>query len=83
MAILREEISKRIKGTLQQTEDWWYLCYDTNSQRFFVLHQWDHVSLNNLSQNAGEEEHEADTWKGHGADKIASAKERLLERAHT
>lgn len=82
MAILAEEIAKRIKGTLNQTEDWWDLCYDTEAKRFFVHHRWDHVTLNNLAQDAGEEEYDADAWKGAGADKIAEAKQRLLERAN-
>lgn len=81
MPILSEEIGKRIKGTLQQTEDWWDLCYDTIEKKFYVLHRWDHVALNNLAQDTGSEEHHADTWKGEGADKIAEAKIRLLAEA--
>ena len=82
MTILSEEIAKRIKGTLNQTEDWWDLCYDTDAERFFVKHKWDHVALNTLSQDAGEEDHDADTWKGEGAANIPAAKQRLLEQAN-
>ena len=81
MAVLREKIAQRIKGTLQQTEDWWYLCYDTDTKEFFVEHKWDHVALNNLSQNADSETHDAETWNGMGADKISEAKAKLLAMA--
>ena len=83
MTIISEEISKRIKGTLNQTEDWWHLCLDTETGRFFVRHDWDHVALNSLSQDVGSDEHAVETWRGPGADTIEAAKQRLLEQANT
>ncbi len=81
MTIISEQIAKRIKGPMQETEDWWDLCYDTEAKRFFILHRWDHVALNGLNQNAGSEEHDADSWNGQGASEIPSAKTRLLDIA--
>ncbi|QGY80811.1 hypothetical protein [Sphingorhabdus lacus] len=68
---------------MAENEDWWWLCYDTDAKEFYVLHQWDHVQINGLRQDADEEKHDVDTWRGEGAEKIAEAKERLLEHANT
>lgn len=83
MAVLREEIAKRIKGSHSQTEDWWHLCLDTETGEYFVEHSWDHVALNSLDQNVGADQHDADTWKGPGSENIKSARERLAaKQAH-
>lgn len=81
MAILSEELGSRTKGPMAENEDWWRLCYDTDTGAFYVLHKWDYVQINGLNQNAGEEKHDADTWRGEGAGKIADAKKRLVEQA--
>jgi len=78
MAVLREEIAKRIKGTLNQTEDWWYLCLDTETGRYFVEHCWDYVALNSMAQDAGSDQHDADTWQGPGSANIEGAKAKLV-----
>jgi hypothetical protein len=80
MTILKEEIASRTKGPMAENEDWWRLCYDTNTNRFFVEHAWDHVKINGLTQDAGTSEHDADTWKGQGAANIPDARKRLKER---
>jgi hypothetical protein len=67
---------------MAENEDWWRLCYDTDTKEFYVLHKWDYVQINGLHQNAGEEKHHADTWRGVGAGKIVDAKKRLLEKAN-
>jgi hypothetical protein len=82
MAILTVQIANRVKGPMAENEDWWWLCYDTETQKFCVKHGWDHVQINGLQQRAGEAEHNADTWQGPGSDKIPSAKMSLLERAN-
>lgn len=81
MSILKEEIDRRVKGPMAENEDWWRLCYDTDAERFYIEHEWDHVKINGLTQNTGKTEHDADMWKGAGAAKISEAKKRLMERA--
>lgn len=81
MPILQEQIGKRVKGSLGEKEDWWFLCYDTENQRFYVEHQWDHVDQGSLVQKTGSEKHDAETWTGDGASNIAEARLRLEEKA--
>ena len=83
MPIYREQIAKRIKGSLAEKEDFWTLCYDSDEQRFYVEHMWDHMNPYKLSEkgNSGTTVHDADAWTGEGAEKIPDAKQRLLKEA--
>ena len=83
MAILKQEIHKIIKGSLMETEDWWRLCHDTENGTFYIEHEWSHVDPYNLNRpaNSGTTIHPADTWYGHGSDKIEEAKAKLIEQA--
>ena len=83
MPILSEELGSRTKGPMAENEDWWRLCYDTDTKELYVLHKWDYVQINGLRQNAGEEKHDPDTWRGEGAGKTAEAKGRLMEQANS
>ncbi len=85
MAIFSEEIAKRIKGSLMEKEDWWRLCYDSETQRFYVEHEWSHTDAYRASKGSdeGTTEHDAETWSGPGAEKIGEARERLLNQART
>ncbi len=83
MPIYREQIAKRIKGSLAENEDFWTLCYDSDQQRFYVEHSWDYMNPYKLSEKGdrGTSNHDADTWTGEGAEKIPDAKQRLLKEA--
>lgn len=50
MAILTEQLHFSAKGSLNQTEDWWTLCYDTDASEFYIEHQWDHMDPYNLGK---------------------------------
>jgi hypothetical protein len=82
MPILSEQLATRTKGPMAENEDWWRLCYDTDTKEFFVEHEWSYVKINGLKTNSGKSKHDVDTWGGEGAEAIERAKERLLERAN-
>ncbi len=81
MPILSEHLATRTKGSMAENEDWWRLCYDTDSKEFFVEHEWSYVKVNGLRVDSGTTRHDPDTWNEQGAENIPGAKERLLERA--
>lgn len=84
MPVYKELLGKRTKGSLMEKEDWWYLCYDSDSQTFYVEHEWDHMNPYEIGRgdhNSGTTCHEADGWTGVGADKIKALKTKLLEMA--
>lgn len=83
MAVLTKEIGKKMKGALQEREDWWRLCYDTDSREFFVEHEWHHMNAYNIgaATNEGKVMIGADAYQGEGADKIDHAKAALLDEA--
>lgn len=81
MTIERVEIDRRIKGGMNEDEQWWYLCLDTDTGEFFIEHQWDYVNRFNVSQaDRGKERIEIEGYQGRGSDKIEAAKAELLER---
>lgn len=80
MPILKEQIARRVKGSMGEKEDWWWLCYDTERQSFYVEHEWDHVSQGNLNQNAGSTQFDAESWKGEGASNMPEARRKIEEK---
>jgi hypothetical protein len=84
MAIWKEQIAKKIKGSLMENEDWWYLCYDTDTHEFHIEHEWSHVDAYNVAKAAdsGSSTHAVDAWNGPGSENVAAAKEKLLARAN-
>ena len=85
MPVYKEMIDRRINGSFAQNEDYWYLCYDSDADNFYVEHEWDHMNPYKLSDpgESGSSRHDADTWEGPGSDKIADARQRLLEKMKT
>lgn len=83
MAVLTREIAKRIKGSLQEREDWWRLCYDTDTREFYVEHEWHHMNAYKIGSAAdeGTTREPAVGYRGQGADKIEQAKAVLLAEA--
>jgi hypothetical protein len=83
MPVYKEMIDRRIKGSLAENEDYWYLCYDSDADAFYVEHQWDHMNPYKLTEkgDSGESRHDAETWTGAGHDKIEATKQKLLEKA--
>jgi hypothetical protein len=66
---------------MAENEDWWSLCYNTDTKAFFVEHGWHHVRINGLKANSGTDTYEAETWTEQGADAIPGAKAQLLKQA--
>ncbi len=84
MAQLREQIAQRIKGSLAETEDFWTLCYDTDTGQFQVEHMWSHMNPYKIGAgDNGTSMHDADAWTGEGSAKIPEAKARLLAKANS
>lgn len=84
MPIFAEQLEFRAKGSLNQTEDWWTLCYDSDAKEFYIEHQWDHMDPYNIGKkptNAGKSRISMENYIGVGAEKIAEAKRILIERA--
>lgn len=84
MAILTEQLVFRAKGSLNQTEDWWTLCYDTSADEYYVEHQWDHMDPYNLGKGKGsfgKERLSVEGYDGPGSEKLEEAKQRLIEKA--
>ena len=46
------ELDARLKGSMQETEDWWRLMRDDNGE-VFVEHEWSHTRLNSLTTDSG------------------------------
>lgn len=84
MTILTEQLEFTAKGSVNQTEDWWTLCYDTEAREFYVEHQWDHMdpySIGKKKGDAGRTRLSVDGYEGPGRDKLADAKRALLAKA--
>lgn len=82
MTIERVEIDRRIKGGMNEDEQWWYLCLDTDTGEFFIEHQWDYVNRFNVSQaSRGTERIEIEDYRGRGSEKIEAAKAELLGKS--
>lgn len=78
MTVTRIEIAKRIKGSLMENEDWWYLCYDDSSDSAWIEHKWDHMDAYNVGKagDSGTSTHKLHDWiesKGHGYENVESA----------
>lgn len=80
MTVHRIEIAKKVKGSLMENEDWWYVCYDDADQTSWIEHQWDHVDAYNVARGSdnGTERHEIQEWldgKKRGYENIEAALE--------
>lgn len=84
MAILTYELGKSVKGSLMETEDWWYLRYNTETEEFYVEHEWDHANPYKITAGSdrGTERFLVDEWNGVGKDKIPEAMEKLKAKAN-
>ena len=80
MAILKKEIGKRIKGALMENEDWWHVCYDTDTENFYVEHSWSYTDAYKVSKgtDSGTSIHDIENWTGTGAENVQAAKQSLL-----
>tara|TARA_B100000949_G_C14267225_1_gene445597 strand:+ start:1472 stop:1672 length:201 start_codon:yes stop_codon:yes gene_type:complete len=66
---------------MAENEDWWDLCYDTDTGEFYVEHRWSYVQINGLKTSSGTEKHDAEAWTGPGAEKIPALKEQFLAQS--
>jgi hypothetical protein len=83
MATLKETIAQGASGLLSENGNRWRLCYDTHVGQFYVEHVVDGVKSNNYQPPLLTNKYDAASWDGPGADGIAEAKARLLERANS
>jgi hypothetical protein len=84
MTILSEQLKFRARGSLNQTEDWWTLCYDTEAREFYIEHQWDHMDPYNIGKDHGsfgKNRLPVEGYDGPGSEKLEEAKRLLLEKA--
>ncbi len=83
MTTLRKQIDRRVKGALQEREDWWYLCYDTETKEFYVEHDWHHMNAYKASEkaNEGKQRTTIEDHDGPGSSKIDQARADLLKEA--
>jgi len=51
MALLRREFSNSIKGQWANDEEWWTLVFDTDTNRLFVVREWDVVDADDISKS--------------------------------
>lgn len=49
LAVIKKEFARSAKGPVNNNEDWWYLCRDTDSGDVFVLHEWAHTDVTRSS----------------------------------
>lgn len=54
MPTLIKELGKRLKGSMQQTEDWWRLMKDDQTGEQFVEHEWSHSDLKSSTDSGTE-----------------------------
>ena len=82
MAVESVEIVHRNKGALGEDDDWWSVCLETTSGKFYIKHEWDHVNPYRLSEGhkEGTEELGIEGYDGPGKDKIEAAVAELKER---
>lgn len=83
MPILHEQLAKRAKGGMAENEDWWHLCYDTDTEKFYVEHSWSYLDRKSLRVDSGSSQEDAESFFGQGSEKIPEARARLLERVKT
>jgi|SRR5208283_3195561 len=51
MTLLRRKFSSSIQGTWANDEHWWTLVFDTDTNRLFVVHEWDVVQADDISKS--------------------------------
>lgn len=78
--VIKEQIGFRSKGMMAENEDWWHLCYDTDTQEFYVEHSWHYVQVRGLCTDGGSERVGGDDWRGQGSEKIPAAKKKILSQ---
>jgi hypothetical protein len=69
-------IFRQEKGHLGQYEDWWYLDQNADGTHT-VRHRWDHVTVNGLGKNDGENSYTVDEFLA--GDHHGTAKQKLRE----
>jgi hypothetical protein len=77
-------LDNSVKSAPPNSGDWWTLCYDTDSEAFYLDHEWDRADPLNPARNlvCGIRRHTNTTaWRGPGAEKLASGVARLKARA--
>lgn len=73
----RQQVYYFAKGHMGQYEDWWYLR-DNGDGTYHIEHEWDHVSVGNLSKNQGTEVFELEEGLAKAPQKAVEEVRRLL-----
>ena len=82
--ILKYELDSSVNEAVPQDGDWWTLCYDTETEIFYVDHEWNRAdpSRPDRQVQTGIRRHlNAGSWRGRGSNKLASGMARLRDRA--
>lgn len=85
MPIFSEQLHFSAKGSHNQTEDWWCLCYDSDVAEFYVEHEWDHMDPYNIGKqpsDSGKVRIAIEGYTGPGHEKIDRAMQSLLQQAN-
>lgn len=70
------QLAQRLKGSMQETEDWWHLKRDEDGV-LFVEHSWSHTKLSNFTTDAGERRIEIDAFLEGDNPRAAEARDAL------
>ncbi len=83
MAILTRELRHKARGPRLQEQDWWHLCYDTDTREFFVEHRWHHRNPDKLNGPAdlGRDCVGMEMYRTRNSRKVEQAKAELLAEA--
>jgi len=84
MPVSKTQLHFQAKGSLAEREDWWWLCYDTDTTEFHVEHEWDHMDPYHLGEasDKGTARMSIDQWQaagGPGLDNYELARTKLLK----
>jgi len=71
-----QQLDKRLKGSHQETEDWWDL-YKDDAGTLYVVHTWSHTSLRTLKDDTGERRVSAEAFLKEDDPKASQARAAL------
>lgn len=84
MPVSKTQLHFKAKGSLAEREDWWWLCYDTDTAEFYVEHEWDHMDPYRLGEasDKGKARTSVEQWQangGPGLETYEAARAKLLD----
>ncbi len=79
MPVIKRTLDTRLKGPHMETEDWWHLAFDTETNDLFVEHEWSHTSLGTSVSDSGTKRRAIAEFLGDTAHEAAKARATLRE----